>query len=86
MDKLYSYYSYVVIFLVTAAFILVNYNYYNGHTEKIVQYDIKSYYSYLPATFIYKDLTLDYTKENPRLFDKTWPVTLPNGNRLIITS
>lgn len=55
----------------------------------VIHWDVISYYSYLPATFIYGDITLDFLDHPPEGFvndSKFWPTTLENGNRLIITS
>lgn len=55
--------------------------------HRIFRFDILSYYAYLPATFIYDDISLDFTKTN---FDKFsnyfWPKTAPNGNYVITAS
>jgi hypothetical protein len=55
----------------------------------VIHWDVISYYSYLPATFIYGDVSLKFLDNPPEGFvndDKFWPSTLENGNRLIITS
>ncbi len=55
----------------------------------VIHWDVISYYSYLPATFIYGDVTLGFLDNPPEGFmndDKFWSSTLENGNRLIITS
>lgn len=49
--------------------------------DRIIEWDVISYYSYLPATFIYKDLSLDFVKQNPDKFGPWfWPLKAPNGN------
>src|SRR6185436_18411677 len=46
--------------------------------------DVPSYYTYLPSTFIYHDLKLNYIDQNPAFFaDKIWCYKIENGNRLI---
>ena len=49
--------------------------------KELLYWDVVSYYAYLPATFIYKDLSLkfidNYTGEHEFVF---WPSTSPNGN------
>ncbi len=42
------------------------------------------YYSYLPATFIYKDLTFEFTKGNHEFFGKRfWPHRAENGKLVL---
>ncbi len=79
-------YSVIVILVVTAAVVMVNFSHHKWQNENIIQFDVKAYYAYLPATFIYDDLTLEYTNSNSRLFNKTAPVTLPNDKKLIVTT
>ncbi|MGM0497690.1 MAG: hypothetical protein ACQESJ_07205 [Bacteroidota bacterium] len=78
--------SLIVIVVVTVAVVMVNFSHHKWQKENIIEWDIKAYYSYLPAVFIYNDLTLEFTDTNSRLYDKTWPVNLPNGNKLIVAS
>ena len=55
----------------------------------VIHWDIISYYAYLPATFIYGDVTLGFLDDPPEGFtndDKFWSYELENGNRLIVTS
>jgi len=55
----------------------------------VIKWDVISYYSYLPATFIYGDVTLGFLDDPPEGFkndNKFWPSRLENGNRLIVTS
>jgi hypothetical protein len=54
--------------------------------NKVIEWDVKSYYAYLPATFIFNDLSLEFLEENPEMKKEIWPVELENGNKLIITS
>jgi hypothetical protein len=55
--------------------------------ESVICWDIISYYAYLPATFIYHDISLDfmdsYKGNHEFVF---WPLPLPNGKKLIKTS
>lgn len=55
--------------------------------RELLYWDVVSYYAYLPATFIYKDLSLkfieNYSGEHEFVF---WPSTAPNGNYVIKTS
>jgi hypothetical protein len=52
-----------------------------------IEWDIVSYYGYLPAIYIYHDLSLDFAVENTEFFDrKYWPEVTPIGKRVIKTS
>ncbi len=55
----------------------------------VIHWDIISYYSYLPATFIYGDVTLGFLDDPPEGFvndSKFWYLKLENGNRIVATS
>jgi hypothetical protein len=55
----------------------------------VIHWDIISYYAYLPATFIYGDVTLGFLDHPPEGFtndNKFWSYDLENGQRLIVTS
>jgi hypothetical protein len=53
----------------------------------VIRWDVITYYSYLPATVIYGDVTLKFLDEGIIKNDnKFWPIDLDNGNRLIVTS
>ncbi len=55
--------------------------------NKVIEWDIKSYYAYLPAVFIYNDIDLDFRKENIEKFgDLVWPINTPTGKQAIITT
>jgi len=48
--------------------------------NKIIENDVISYYAYLPATFIYRDLTFEFTKNPPLDFEvKIWTHQANNG-------
>ncbi|HSH20231.1 MAG TPA: hypothetical protein VLA03_07245 [Draconibacterium sp.] len=52
--------------------------------NKIIQNDVISYYAYLPATFIFNDLTFEFTKSLPEDFEgKIWLQTAPNGKPIL---
>ena len=54
---------------------------------KVIQWDIKNYYAYLPAVFIYGDHTLSFTRTDPEFFgDKFWPIPTPTGELAVVTS
>ncbi|NPD47771.1 MULTISPECIES: hypothetical protein [unclassified Lentimicrobium] len=48
--------------------------------DTVIQHDIKIYYSYLPATFIYKDLSFKFKHQLPKEITKyIWGKPLPNN-------
>jgi hypothetical protein len=56
-------------------------------TYRVINNDIISYYAYLPAYFIYDDITLKFKDKDPKYFgDKFWADTVANGNYIIRTS
>jgi hypothetical protein len=69
------------IILIIASLLLVDFNLklYNQE-ERVICYDVIEYYSYLPATFVYKDISLQF-KDN--FAGKFWPLTTPNGGKVI---
>jgi len=80
-----SYFAIVVIgiYVLVADF---THQYWN-HPQMVIEWDIKSYYAYLPATFIYKDLSLSFTESDPDRFKENfWPVETPTGKKAIVTS
>jgi hypothetical protein len=55
----------------------------------VIKWDVISYYAYLPATFIYGDVTLGFIDNPPENFvndNKFWYYTMEDGNRVIRTS
>jgi hypothetical protein len=52
--------------------------------QGIVKHDVISYYGYLPAAIIYKDLSFHFTDNNRAFFhDKIWVAKAPNGGRYL---
>ena len=52
--------------------------------NKVIQNDVISYYAYLPATFIFNDLTFEFTKTLPADFEgQIWLQTAPNGKPIL---
>jgi hypothetical protein len=86
MQKIKNSFSRIVIWVILAAVVLVNFSHHKWESGTVIEHDVKAYYSYLPAAFIYNDLTLKFLDDNPQIFDEMWPVTLPNGNKMIVTS
>lgn len=53
----------------------------------VIKWDVITYYSYLPATVIHGDVSLEFLDEGKINNDnKFWPVEIENGNKLIVTS
>ncbi len=51
--------------------------------RRVIYWDIISYYGYLPATFIYGDVTLGFLKTSKEDFgDKFWAEDAPNGGKV----
>ncbi len=86
MKKIKISLSYISIWIILGATMLANFSHHKWQDGNIIEFDVKSYYSYLPATFIYKDISLKFLDNNSRINNEMWPVTLDNGNRLIVTS
>ena len=58
-----------------------------GKRRGVIKWDVISYYGYLPATFIYGDVTLEFIGDGSFKNDnKFWYTKLDNGKRLIVTS
>ena len=74
--------------LIIAFVILTNFQYkYWKDSERIIAWDVIYYYSYLPATFIYNDLSLSYAPTaEEEVKSKTWCQNAPNGNCMIKTA
>jgi len=54
------------------------------HSQRVIYNDVISYYAYLPATVIYKDLSLDFINDSSDYFsDKFWPLKTPDGRNVI---
>lgn len=68
--------------------IYVNFDYAEWNEPKrILINDVLSYYSYLPATFIYQDISLEFKTKNPQKFgNKFWAQRSPNGKFVILMS
>ena len=57
------------IYIILIGIILINFSNHRWVKEKsVIQWDIISYYGYLPATFIYKDLSLKFRNDNIKKF------------------
>ncbi|MCW3084058.1 MAG: hypothetical protein JWP12_1424 [Bacteroidetes bacterium] len=76
----YSLYSIAFIF----AFIFATSFYFGLWKKNRITLDAPSYYTYLPAVFIYGDLHLNYIDKDPGFFkDKIWYYKIENNAKLI---
>lgn len=59
----------------------------NSWNKRVIEWDVISYYSYLPATFIHNDISLSFIENGEEDYSKKfWPRQLENGNYIIKTS
>ncbi len=88
IDYLKKEYSKVIVWLFVPVVVITSFSHHRWvNPESIFEWDVKSYYAYLPAAFIHKDLALDFIAENPKEYGKWfWPVTTPTGKKCIVTS
>lgn len=79
--------SIILLFIITIPFVNFNHHKYSKE-EGVIIWDIKSYYAYLPATFIYHDLSLEFIRTNKDLNFKKWiwPLKTSTGENAILTS
>lgn len=90
LSLLFSSPSRIVIWLIVIFVINVNNNQKAWKGKGVIRYDIVSYYSYLPAAFIDKDISLSFiNNENEQDYvnqNKYWPVKTNEGKRVIKTT
>ncbi|MBU0765040.1 MAG: hypothetical protein KJ607_09420, partial [Bacteroidetes bacterium] len=68
----------ILLFLFTITYCMFNIKRWNK-TDGVIGSDIVSYYSYLPAIFIYKDPGLSFLDNPPAERGIYWPGKAPNG-------
>jgi hypothetical protein len=80
--------SRLLILLLFPTFTIINFSHqYWVKPDKVIAWDVKSYYAYLPAAVIHKDLSLNFIKDNPEEYNKWfWPVKTETGKYCIVTS
>ncbi|MDN5349889.1 MAG: hypothetical protein PWQ54_1285 [Bacteroidales bacterium] len=80
--------SLLSVFLVTAFVVVysINLKYWN-RKDRIIASDVINYYAYLPASFVYGDVTLDFVNNNKKEFEEIfWPViTAIDKNAIRVT-
>ena len=76
--------------LISFGFIVkFNFKYQRWATANVIDWDVTSYYDYLPAYFIHGDLTLKFTEDTTKHYrnlHQFWPETAPNGGYVIKTT
>lgn len=79
--------TYVCYFILIGIFLVILGDKKWKEDHGVIFWDIISYYSYLPATFIYGDITLEFVnKDRNKYIDKFWPAKTPTGGNVIKTS
>jgi len=72
-----------ILILTAIVYNMFNIHYWT-HKNRVIYNDVISYYAYLPATVIYHDLSLDFTRDSSDYFaDKFWPLKTPEGRNVI---
>ena len=86
-------YSKVVIVVIFLCQVLVIFNispWKNAERENaLINWDVTSYYSYLPAVFVHEDLAFKFLETDTINYEakhQFWPETAPNGNKVIKTT
>lgn len=76
----------IIIIAIVVIYIQLNIKYWQ-RPERVICWDIISYYAYLPAAFIYHDLSLDFMDDYKGNHEFVfWPSKAPNGKKVIKTS
>ncbi len=81
-----SLYGLLFIFI---TLIYVNFNIKRWKEANVIDWDVTSYYGYLPAFFIHHDLKLDFTigkEDDYKNKHQFWPEIAPNGGKVIKTT
>jgi len=77
----------VIIFIVLTVIYLEGAKKMWQKESKVIFWDVKSYYAYLPAIIIHGDPLLTFVNENPAEYgNRFWPKKAENGNNVIIMS
>jgi len=80
--KIKKYSLWLIIFIFIFIFSLSSY--FNLWKSNKMVVDAPSYYTYLPAAIVYKDLQLNFIDKNPDFFkDKIWYYKIENNKKLI---
>lgn len=81
-------FSSLIIGLIALVIITIDFS--NSHwnePKRVIVDDVISYYAYLPAFFIYHDLSFEFVTENPEYYSKYfWVFSTPTGNEALLTT
>jgi len=72
-----------ILFFIVGILLYVQFNITRWNRSQIFEWDVKVYYAYLPAAFIYGDLHMKYFDTIPEIADYAWYSLDPNGNRYL---
>jgi len=80
--------SLIFLFFTISFVLLFNINESYWRKSKVIDWDVTSYYGYLPALFIHNDLALSFTEKNDyyEMEHQFWPEIAPNGGKVIKTT
>jgi len=79
-----NYYSKITIFIVVIILLFQGLKLKRYSTNYIIRHDAISYYAYLPASLIYKDLSFEFISDLPDDFPGNfWIHTSPNGKQTL---
>lgn len=84
MKKLYSLIAIFAIIIIYS-WNTINISKYRSPMS-VIAWDVISYYDYLPAAFIEKDIKMQFLLTEREKFKKYWPQTAPNGGFVIKTT
>jgi hypothetical protein len=81
----------LIVLCFIQVFTLLNIKPWKNAEEKnsLIDWDVTSYYAYLPAYFVHNDLSLKFIEEdtiNYQAKHQFWPETAPNGGKVIKTT
>ena len=78
-----SRFTFIVLLIITVSFIWTVFHVSKWRNNLVIHHDVVSYYAYLPATFIYQDLTFRFIDDLPEDFTgRIWYQTAANGTRV----
>ena len=78
-----------ILFAMMIILTITNFNIKRWEDKKVIKWDVTSYYAYLPAIFIYNDLSLTFIEGNEKYYkinQMFWPETSTNGAKVIKTT
>jgi hypothetical protein len=74
----------VIAVILTVSYIGISQNHWEKE-NKVIFWDVRSYYAYLPSIVLHGDPMFDFVDEFPDVYgDKYWLEVAENGNKYII--